>query len=337
LSLKRAGIRDFGRRFMTSRWRLSLLALGTLFLLALPQAPASAAGGSSIATAPTIVFGQHTFGTTATGEYDCGPGEFWNLALQPGDQATIDWGATQLDYAHGLYVYPAGTTDFSINNVDPLDHYYLGENGKAEAVFSSGTGGNFPLIFAAEGCDEDHHAGPYDFTVTDQHAISVALRQFIHIKPTTTLTATANLASGAPVPDGLSFTLTATWPGGGIASYSAASVGSGLTFPLTLPETAEGQKVTFIVTRAADTQYQAVKSASYEVLVSRPKVAPVQVSPCGKATRRAHAVGRQYARLKSHVRFAHGATGRRLRHQLRRIQRELRVAKTRESGACAGT
>lgn len=310
-----------------------MLALG-LSLLALPQAPAFASGGSSIATAPTIVFGQHTFGTTATGEYDCGPAEFWNLSLQPGDQATIDWGATQRDYARGLYIYPAGTTDFSINNVETLNRYTLGENGKAEAVFSSGTGGNFPLIFVAEGCDDDHNAGPYDFTVTDQHAITATLSQFPHIKPTTTLTATASLVSGAPVPDGLAFTLGVTWPGGGVASYTATSRGGGLTFPLALPETAQGQTATFVVTRAADAQFLAVKSASYEVLVSRPRVV-VEVSPCERATRHLHAVARQHARLANHAAFARGPARRRLRQRARRVARQLRAARAQANSACA--
>jgi hypothetical protein len=315
--------------------RLGVLALG-LFLLVLPQVPAYASGGSNIATAPTVVFGQHTFGTTATGEYDCGPAEFWNLSLQPGDQATIDWGATQRSYANELFVYPAGTTDFSINNVQWLDRYLLGENAKAEAVFSSGTGGNFPLIFAAEDCDEDHHAGPYDFTVTDQHAVTATLRQFPHIRPTTTLTATASLVSGAPVPDGLVFTLGVTWPGG-VASYTAASVGGGLTFPIALPETAEGKTATFVVSRPADAQYLAVKSAGYEVLVSRPRVVVAGASACEKATRHAHAVARQHARLARHAAHAHGLVRRLLRRRVHRVGRKLRVARAQATNACAAS
>lgn len=321
------------RRARRVRKGLWTPGLALVMVLAFLGGSASAAGGSNIATAPTILFGQHTFGTTATGEWDCGPAEFWNLALLPGDQATIDWGAAQRQYAWEAVIFPAGTTDFSINNVEPLNRYFVGENNKAEAVFSSGTGGNFPLIFAAEGCDDDHPAGPYDFTVTDQHAITISLQQYPHIKPTTVVHATANLVNGAPVPDGSAFTLQASWAGS-VLTYTATSVAGGLSFPLALPEAAEGQTVTLVVSRGPDGNFLEAKSASYEVRVSRPPVVPV-ITPCAEATRHARSLGRRHTRLVDEARGARGRARARLRHHAHVVGRNLRAARAAAGKACA--
>jgi hypothetical protein len=309
-----------------------IAVLSLLIALAMPSSHAYASGGANIASAPTIVFGQHTFGNTATGEWDCGPAEFWNLALKAGDQATIDWEASSGDYAHAAVIFPSGTTDFSINNVRYLSYYELGENNHGEAVFSTGAAGSYPLIFAANGCDEDHHEGPYDFTATVQHSLVATLRQYAHIRTTTVISATANLADGTAVPDGLIFTLTVTWPEGGTASYSAAISGGRLSFPLALPDTAKGKKATLIVTRGADAQFLAAESAKLEVNVGRGSPPP---SACELATRHAHALKRQYMRLRVQAARAHGVPRRRIRRHLRRIHRALRSARSEAASACA--
>jgi hypothetical protein len=308
------------------------LAAVALAMLALPQADAYAGGGASIASAPTVVFGQHTFGTTETGTYQCYPAEFWNLSLGAGDQVTIDWASVNRYYAYKAYIYPAGTTDFSINNVSPLENFYLGENNHAEGVFATGTAGSYPLIFVSGSCNTKT-PGPYDFTVTDQHSLVATLKQYLHIKTTTVISASASLASGAPAPDGLVFTLTASWPGGGTASYNAASAGGALTFPLALPETAKGKKATIIVTRPADAQFLAAKSAQLEVPVGRGSP-PVVASPCALASRHARAVGRRYRRLKAHAAAARGANRRRLRNRAHRVARQLRAAHSQAATAC---
>jgi hypothetical protein len=252
--------------------RLTLVMLGLIFSFAVLPAAAPASGGHNIESAPAVVYGQQEFGNTAdSGEFNCGHADFWNLSLRSGDQVTIDWETSDGVNARYLYVFPAGTTDYSINNAQALHEYQLGENDRAESIFSAPATGNYPLIFLAAGCVEglDPGEGPYDFTARDQHVVVVNLRQVFHVNTTSTLTGQASLADGTPVPDGLVFTLTASWQGHGNAQYTASSSGGTLSFPLSLPASAQGADVTFIVTRPADNQYLAAKSAALSVLVAR--------------------------------------------------------------------
>jgi hypothetical protein len=300
-------------------------------------ASASAAGGANIASAPTVAYGQHTFGTTATGRFEsCYPAEYWSLSMKAGDQVTIDWAASSREFAYKARVYPAGTTDFSINNVSPLEIYYLGSNNHAEAVFKSGLSGAFPLIFIGEnGCSESS-PGPYDFTATIQHALTISLKSYTHIRTTTVIAASANLVDGTPVPDGTAFNLSVTWPNPNheSATYTATSVGGAFSFPLALPASAMGKTATLIVSRPADAQFLAAESAKLQVKVGR-GAPPVVVTPCETATARAHSLARQHRRLAAHARLAHGAAKRRLRRRAHRVAGKLRAARAHAATVCA--
>jgi hypothetical protein len=314
-----------------------LLAIAVWALtLALPVTGANAAGGANIASAPTVAYGQHTFGTTATGSYQkCYPAEYWSLVMKAGDQVTIDWATSSHDFAERALIYPAGTTDFSINNVNALEYYELGSNNHAEAVFKTGVSGSFPLVFIGDGCYEPT-PGPYDFTATIQHSLTISLKSYTHIRTTTTISASANLVDGAPVPDGTAFNLSVTWPNPNheSATYTATSGGGAFSFPLALPESAKGKTATLIVSRPADPQFLSAESAKLQVKVGR-GAAPVVVTPCEVATRRAHALARQHHRLAAKTRSARGAAKRRLRHRTRRVGRRLRTARTQATAACA--
>jgi hypothetical protein len=314
-----------------------VVAMALLSAALLPAA-ASAAGGSNIASAPTVVYGQHTFGTTATGEFQCDPAEYWNLSMQAGDQVTIDWATANAHYAEDALIYPAGTTDFSINNASYLKRFYIGSNNHAEAIFSTGVGGSFPLIFTGEGdyCEGAGAPGPYDFTATVQHGLTIALKQYAHIRTTTVISASANLVNGTPVPDGAAFNLSVTWPNPNreSATYTATSVGGAFSFPLALPASAMGKTATLIVSRPADAQFLAAESAKLLVKVGR-GAPPVVVTPCETATRRAHALAHRHRRLAANARLAHGATKRRLHRRARRVARKLRAARANAAAACA--
>ena len=312
-----------------------LTAIATLAAFALP-ASAGAAGGSNIASAPTVAYGQHTFGNTGTGEWECHPAEYWNLSMKAGDQVTIDWATADEHYASSAYVYPAGTTDFSINNLYALHSWGIGSNNHAEAVFSTGTSGSYPLVFVASGCGSEKHPGPYDFTATIQHALTIAVKQYAHIRTTTTIAASANLVDGTPVPDGTAFNLSVTWPNPNHESaiYTATSVGGAFAFPLALPPSAMGKTATLIVSRPADAQFLAAESAKLQVKVGR-GAPPVVVTPCETATSRAHRLARQHRRLVAHARSARGATKRHLRRRAHRVAGKLRAARANAAAACA--
>ena len=262
----------------------STLAAALLLGLALLPGTALATGGKSIAAAPPVVYGQQEFGNTATDQYledGCFLGfanlyrSYWSLSVTAGDLLTINWEGTP---GTELEVMPVGTTDYTLFQTDPVVDQSLSSNGKNQAQYAAPVAGSMPLYFQVCASDSEEVPGPYDFTVTAQHALVVGLTPRLHIRTNSVLYGTATLASGLPAPDGLVFTLTATWPAGS-ASYSATSVGGGLAVPLALPESAEGEAVTFAVTRAADVQYQAAKSAELSIKVARPRVAPPAPAP----------------------------------------------------------
>jgi hypothetical protein len=293
----------------------------------------AAGGGADIASAPTVVFGQHEFGNTNKGVYGSCPdaAEYWLVSLRAGDQATIDWETTDSDYAGGLRVFPAGTTDFSLNNTNPLQYFSLGSNNHAESVFNVGSSGVYPIVFIG---DCEGSGGPYDFTATVQHALVPTLKNYVHIKTTTTVTATVSLADGSPVPDGLGFALTVSWSGKESVTYTATTAAGALAFPLALPETALGKTATLIITRPADGAYQEATSAKLEVKVGRGTTPTTKRSPCEIEEARLATLKRQYKRLKYHSLLAHGAQRRRLKNHARRVHRALKFVRGEAAKAC---
>ncbi len=312
------------------RGRMALALAVSLVGLLLPVGHAAASGGGNIASATTVSFGKHEFGNTSAGKFEgCYPATYWNLPLQAGDQVTIDWETPSHEYAYHLHVFPAGTTDFSINNVSPLETFGLGSNNQAESVFSVGASGVYPILFHGE-CGGT--GGPVDFTAVDQHELVTALKPYAHLRTNTIVTGTASLGDGSPVPDGLSFALNVTWPGGS-STYSALSGAGGLTFPLALPESAIGKVATFTITRPADATYLATKSTSLKVKISSP-VAP-SATPCEEARARAHVLARQFRRLSRNAARAHGARRHHLQRRKRKVKRKLDAARAGAAQACA--
>lgn len=249
-------------------------------LLALVPAHALAEGGKSIATAPSVVYGQQEFGNTAAGAEYPGKGcgflgvntyrdQFWLLNATAGDLLTINWGGVNNTK---LWLYPPGTTDYTVFNYETVAEQEQNANGKNQLQYSVPVSGTMPLEFSV--CYPESEApGPYDFTVTAQHGLSVNLLPRPHVRTNSIIYGSAALVSGAPVPDGTTFTLTANWSNGS-ASYSAVSAGGSLAFTLALPEELEGRTITLALNRAADSQYLEPKAAEIQTHVARPRVQP---------------------------------------------------------------
>jgi hypothetical protein len=92
--------------------RAALIILGTVALLC--AATATAAGGDTIATAPTLPLGKKITGGAAC----CSEGynhrkEFWRVTLQRGDRLKVDFGTTNGDLA-ALCVLDPSVTDFTL-------------------------------------------------------------------------------------------------------------------------------------------------------------------------------------------------------------------------------
>ena len=232
-----------------------VLAMTAASLLAAwAPAIASAAGGKSIATAPLVTYGQQEFGNTAEDQYleeSCGFADawrsYWSLPVTAGDLVTINWEGSK---GTELKLAPLGTTDFTLFSVDPALSQELSSNGKAQAQYTVPQSGTMPLYFRV--CSGAAQPGPYNFIATAQHGLAVSLTPPPStIQTNSVLTGTARLASGAAVPDGLVFTLSAVGQFG-TATYTAASSGGALSFPLALPATAAGQSVAMTISRPAD-------------------------------------------------------------------------------------
>jgi hypothetical protein len=301
-------------------------------------ASATAGGGKSIAGAPVIPFGQQQFGNLNEGahtENSCGADvytEWWTLSVAAGDRVRIDWEAQQLEYT-ALLVYPAGTTDFTYPDTNPLEKQELNANNKNEALITATVDGTLPVAFTSTDWScLGGTPGPYDFTAYVQHGLSVSLKPYTHIRTSTLISASVRRVNGAPAPDGLAFNLTVSWPDHETATYAATSAGGVVAFPLALPETAKGKKATLIVSRPEDAQFLAAASAKLNVKVGQGGVSAAD--KCEAAVRRAHTLARQYRRLAVRVHFARGIRKRRLHRRLRAIGRRWQIARAQSAAAC---
>ena len=143
---------------------------------------ARADGGTSIASAPAIVFGQQEFGNTAdgiasnyTGDvgeglYYCTSGldSFWSLQVTAGDRLTINWEG-QADTA--LTLLPVGTNDYTLGGARTQAAQQLESAGMSQLVFAAPRTGLMPLIV----CGINGLFGPYAFTVHVKHTVRLSL------------------------------------------------------------------------------------------------------------------------------------------------------------------
>ncbi|HSR94203.1 MAG TPA: hypothetical protein VLK56_05005 [Solirubrobacterales bacterium] len=350
---------QFKRRHGFMRTLVAAMTALSIAALAIAE-PASAfeGGGRKPSEAPLLTVGQHYSGQLNNHKSDANYGGYkevaiWRLPpLTTRDVVTVDWHSVPfthsstfpicLIFAQGVDDYTWGSafgstsSDYSCDEDGPV--YRLSGSGSAQsAITAQETNPNSSYLefFArAEGEEPSElETYPYDFTVEPiRHYLGVAISAVKQVRTNGSIYATATLASGAPAPDGLAFTLAATWPGEGSATYSAVSSAGALNFPLTLPETAEGKKATFVVSHTADAEYQAATSTKVVVPVAKAK-APAP-SPCFIAERRELSLIRQYRRLARHARRAHGTARVVLHRRAARAKRQLHAARLRTESAC---
>jgi len=193
--------------------------------------------------------GQQQFGNTADGVFNaCDGASFWKLPLIAGDQVTIDWESSpSSDGDPGatiLYIWPIGTSDFSINNADPLNEFSIGSNGKAESKFTAGSSGSYPLMFQAPGCGSAA-SGAFDFTVYVNHRIVLSTLTVSRINAHGgRVTIGVHTADGQPISSStLKLTLQGYWNKGWhpIGRQSARS--GSVVFTLNLPAALEGSSI----------------------------------------------------------------------------------------------
>jgi hypothetical protein len=276
--------RHHGRSTMSLIAALSLL----VGLAALTASGAQAdSAGRKPSEAPLVTVGQHYFGNTAnsrdgnaSGSISNGSVDLWRLPpLLTSDAITVAWHVVTNDVP-GLCL-AQNIDDYNWaqegNICNGSNGYLVAGNGSARTIIQAKSATSDPFLEFYSGCfvdppDEVDNC-PYDFVIESiQHAIGIGLTPAARIKPTSTLTGSANLSNGSPVPDGLAFTLTATWvtpvnKASHSRSYTAATSGGALAFPLNLPSSAQSKRVSLTVTRPADPQYLAASSPAREVMV----------------------------------------------------------------------
>jgi hypothetical protein len=340
--------------------RLGLLMGVLVCVLAVGVGSASAftGGGKKPSEAPPLSWGNHYEATLGNNKSEanyvstcCGNGSqvaIWHLGpLSVHDQVVVNW--HELPFAH--------STGFPVRMlfVENIEDFNWGSTfGRNESGYQvSGSGAARTEITVQNSSASDYlefssaanatglpefETYLYDFSVeAPRHYLGLSLGAVSKVAANGYLHATATLATGAPVPDGSGFTLTGTWPGGGVFTVGATSVAGQITFPLAVPETAFGKDVEFVATSAATSEYQAAASSKIYAEVTKPPAPPAPPKPvdlCTPATNKAHAWARIYKRRMKNAERARGRSRRRLLHEAHIAERKFIAARAAKKAAC---
>jgi hypothetical protein len=336
--------------------------LGSLLGLLVVASPVAAfeGGGRSPSEAPTISWGQHYTGQLNNHKEDANyAGEkevaFWRLPpVSTHDQIVVNWHGLPFTHSPGSFpvcMMPVQGinnfnwgTIFSGGSCESPRGYELSGSGTAATpitIQNTDTSGSTYLEFWSSAyktpSSGEQETFPYDFSVeAPRHYLNLTISPFSEVPANGVVHASVTGADGLPGPDGLVYGLTVRWKEGGIATYTAASVGGQISFQLALPESAFKKNAAFIVGRGADSSYQAVESPVNHAKVTEPVLPPPPSSSqgCKKAKLRVRVLSRQRRRLTANWHRARGIRRARLRHRARHVAGELRTARAKAVAAC---
>jgi hypothetical protein len=345
--------------------RLGLLMGVLVCVLSVGVGSASAfTGGAGMkpSEAPLVAWGSHYEATVGNSKgeanylytsccTDSSQVAIWHLGpLSVHDQVVVNW--HELPFAH-VSGFPVkmllveNVEDFnwgSTFNAQVGDENYHSVSGsgtaRTEITVQNSSSNDFLEFFSGADAtsSQEFETYPYDFSVeAPRHYLGLSLGAVSKVAANGYLHATATLATGAPVPDGTPFTLSATWSGGGVFTVGATSVAGQITFPLAMPETAFGKDVEFVATSAATSEYQAAASAKMSAEVTKPPAPPAPPKPvnlCTPATNKAHAWARIYKRRMKNAERARGRSRRRLLHDAHTAERKFIAARAAKKAAC---
>ena len=106
------------------------------------------------------------------------------MDVAAGDRISIDWDAPLY---HELYVFPVGTSDFTVQETGEAAYDENGSNGKGHEVLTAGRSGTMPVVFHAP-CYDDEAGGPYSFTAYVQHALTISVPPMERLRRNGTVT-----------------------------------------------------------------------------------------------------------------------------------------------------
>ncbi len=190
------------------RLRSAIAICALLAIMATVPASTQASGGTSIADAPTLAYGQ----VTAGGGLEQ---EFWRLQLSSGDKVTFtaDLGENP-EYGPrewGFVLYAPSVTDYTIRDANAADQA-ASRPGKNEFSLKSPFSGQGTLDICEGGepflrpCGMEEvlapHADPYSFTATVTHATSLQITAPTLARRGSSITVRASVESPAGTPQG---------------------------------------------------------------------------------------------------------------------------------------
>ncbi len=234
-------------------------------------ATAHAEGGMSIASAPTVVYGQQEFGDIATGSVTGSScyRSFWSLPAIAGDEIVIDWEAQFLTTM--LRVYPVGTNDFNLGSLIEEGFSYtakspLQDNGKDEEKFIAPVTGAMPMTLSST-CNPKE-AGTYAFTAYVKHGLSVFLPRVSTLRHRSRIHVQVHSPDGGtvttPAPD---VVIEARLPRGRWRSLGRAPVTTSVaTVAVRVPRVFWHRKVSLRATASGES-YAKTRSRAYHVRV----------------------------------------------------------------------
>ncbi len=200
------------------RVRLTCVIALAALTACLTATVASAAGSSSIASAPFVTSGAHLFGDTsryAAGADNCFctyQFEYWKSHLLAGDVVTVKFANASNSMSvgvTGLAIYPAGTDDFTVARTGSATEIAVTSNGHAQLRYTAPKTGDYPFGFYSKSTFSD--AGAYDFTTTVVHRARLDVATTAPLGVTGTLDVVANYPDGTPIASGLGATLSGYW------------------------------------------------------------------------------------------------------------------------------
>lgn len=349
--------------------KLTLLVMVCALALVATAGSATAfeGGGRSPSTAPTIEWGQHYEALLNNHRDDANyTSGLYTVALyrlppvSTRDVVSVNWHV--LPFTRSFSGYPVtlmllqgvddfnwGTTFGQIANscCSGAGTYRVSGSGTARSeitVQQADASATYLAFFARADATNptELETYPYDFSVeAPRHALTLSVPPVNTVATNGQLRDSVAGVTGQPAPDGQTYTLTATWSGGAWTGTSTTG-GGNMTFQLSLPEAAKGRSVKFVVSRPADSQFQAVESAGFYAEVTGPYVPPAPKTPkpkpnraCKKASAKVETLARQRHRLQRNL---HRAKLRRVkrsvRHKLGEVTHDWHAAQATADAAC---
>jgi hypothetical protein len=334
---------------------LCVLSAVVVMVVATGTASAFEGGGKMPSEAPLVSPGAHYTASLGNrrdeanyvGSYTSADAQvaIWKLGpVSTHDVITVNWHALPFAHHSGFPVrmkLAENVDDYSWGSTfgSAEKSYELSGSGSArtEITVQNSSTSDYLEFFSQSYETESEHfeTFPYDFSVEPpKHFLALTLTPVTSVATNGVIEGTVIDALGLPAPDGLVFGLTATWGKGGVANYTASTVGGHLTFGLALPASAVGERATIAIGRGADAGFQEAAARTSAKILAPVVPPPPPPSACETVSAELLPLERHLHRLRSHAKRARGRAVRKLRHRAHAVGQEVGKLKHRKRVVC---